>query len=267
MKSVLFIRSCPRDYPWLHYCLRSIQKFATGFDIQLVIPNHNVHFLPPIARKGIDDGSIKAMMYNEHDGKGMLQSMLCALEADLICPDHEFFYFFDSDCIFTKPVSPSSYIDFNNHKLLFPIESYTNLASDPDAGKRARLKWQSATERAIGWQPQHSTMVRMPVVHHRDVFQYCRSIMSAHTGKRPSEYVLGFEGSGYEGEFSEFEALGAVALYSIPEKYHVCDASIDPFHRGGAGGRHSARFDKVQCYWSHGGISPQIRAEIETILA
>lgn len=255
MRSVIFVRSYWRDFPWLHYCLRSIRKFCTGFDVKVVVQDERAELLRNV------DADI--CTYHAPPGKGMVAAMNVALDADIICPNAEYIFFVDSDCIFTKSVIPEDY--FRDGKVILPVVSFANLRESEDAGERRRAElWQPATEAALGWTPEYSTMCRIPVVHHRDVFEKTRFAITDHVHQSVKHYLLSLPNE-FPWRFSEFEALGAVAMgWSSLYRTEECEPRIVGV---GAGGPYSAKFQNVNCYWSHGGISLPIRAEMEGILA
>lgn len=256
MKATIFVRSYWKDFPWLHYCLRSIRKFARGFDVKVVVPGEKVELLSNLTED--------LCVYN---GSGMMRAMLAALDADCICPNADLIFFLDCDCIFTKPVTPQDYLVGN--KIVLPVASYVALRASPDAGDRERAElWPATMKAALGFEPSISAMCRMPVVHHRSVFERTRCEIQSATGKTAKEYLLSLPDE-FPWKFSEFEALGLIAYSTrlCEDFYYPVDASIDPPTRGHAGGRFGAQFRNVNCYWSHGGITQQIKAEMESILA
>ena len=255
VKSTILIRTYYKDFPWLHFCLRSIKKFCTGFDVKIVVPRVRTEALQNIEASLFEN----IHYYDFVPNKGMMTAMNAALDADLICPDSDYIFFLDCDCIFTKPVTPADY--FHNGLIVLPVVPFSELAKSADEGERMRATlWPSTVEVAIGWKPFMSTMCRMPVIHHRSVFSATRAMIQTHTGKRPLDYLLSFDNE-FPWKFSEFETIGAIADTS--PLYQEVGPDYDPRIPFGL---HSAKFKNVNCYWSHSGITQQVRAEMEYIL-
>ena len=254
MKSTIFIRTYVKDFPWLHYCLRSIRKFCTGFDVVVVVPDDG-------KQSWLANIDAHVIAYEYVPGKGMMTAMNAALDADDICPEAEYIFFVDCDCIFTRPVTPEDY--FHEGKIVLPVTSYVELAALPETKSRAEL-WQPAMKAALGYEPTLSTMCRIPVVHHRSIFAQTRAAIQQHTGKSARDYLLSFPDQ-FPWKFSEFEALGCTAL-GWSSLYYTVDAEAYDPRRPGTG-LYAAKFKNVNCYWSHAGITQQVRAEMEGILS
>ena len=122
MKCEIFIVSFGRHFQWLEYCLRSIEKYASGFSgTTLIVPD-------------VDEPMAKAMFHGvtvksgpEWEGKGMLWHMAQVMRADEWCPDADFILHTDSDCVFHEPTTPDDF--FANGKPMLFHESFRSLGA------------------------------------------------------------------------------------------------------------------------------------------
>ena len=260
-KTVIFIRSYAKDAPWLEYNLRSIKRFTSGFAYTMVVAPSRDHaiFAPMAERWGA-----RLHEYDVREGKGMLHGMVKLCRADELCPDADNFLFTDSDCIFVEPVAPLDYF-VNGRPALF-AESFAKLSRQPDAMSQSRLRnWRPTVVAALGFDPPYETMVRQPIVHPRGIFAPFRAAVEQHVKRPFDEYVFAQRNEFPQG-FSEFPALGAFAIKHHAAQYHIADvetASANDIAMSG----HRIGNSRVLTKWSHGGLTPRIKAEFEKILA
>jgi len=261
MRTAIFIRSYAKDAPWLEYALWSIQRFAKGFAYVVVtVPQYDRDiFLPIVGR-----WSARLHAAFESPNKGMLHGEMRLCHADELCADADFILFMDSDCIFVEPACPSDY--FVGGKPVLVCERYDKLFASPDPGAQAAARqWRPAVQQALGFAPTHETMRRHPAVFHNGLFAPFRAAVAQQTGKPFDEYVLSCRNE-YPQTFAEFDSLGAFAMAACPDLYFIADVDkVDATVLSDSGAPVLA--PKMRQFWSHGGIAPEIREELERVLA
>lgn len=230
----IFIRTYKKDLPWLQYCLRSIQKFATGYrKIVVCIPENQVHLLKDFNLENV----VTCPVFSED----YLGQQVSKLYADVYCGS-DYVLYVDSDCVFTKPCDVSKDLFFNDK----PVVYKTLYSKVGDA-----ICWKEVTERTlnkkgIDWE----YMRRMPILYKSDTINDLRDYMELIHNRSIDKYITGQPGR----HFSEFNCLGAFAESFCNEDYHFHDTDY---------GVEEAYL--VQ-HWSWGGITTEIRAKIEEIL-
>ncbi len=140
----ILIRSYSRDFPWLSYALRSVQKFATGFrDVVIVIPDTDD--LPNL--------TVEKVVKVRDTMPGYMAQQWSKLNAPAYS-DADAFLYMDSDCIFTEPVTPETFMtDGRVNWLHTPFDK---------VGEDARRAWFEVMKKCIGEEPQHEMMRRHP---------------------------------------------------------------------------------------------------------
>jgi len=229
MQVDIFIRSWHGDFNWLEYCLRSIKKYAKGF--------HKVHVCIPIQDYGMlpDVGDVEVHLV-ERWADDYIGQQNDKLHADWYCRS-PYILVMDSDCVFTQEVSPTDFFREGN-----PVWLYESVPHD-------QSPWYPITQEAIKHMPEFEFMRRHPFVFTRQSLRDFRDFMfnchqediSQWLKKRP------------KGRFSEFNAFGAWAY----RNYYKHFAWLHP----------SEMETYVRQSWSWGGLSPEIKEELEKILA
>lgn len=230
MNTAIVIKSYPADYQWLAYCLRSIQKFCTGFsEIVVILPRS--HPLPLTAEKVV-------LVDMEET---YLTQQVCKLNADRHT-SADFILHTDSDTIFTKPVTPESFMrDGKARVLMTPWEDC------PDAKKA----WFHVMAKLFLDASTHDFMRNGTIMYPRFAYAKFRDFVEKQTGHPMAAYVANQPGR----EFSEYNTLGFFLW-----KYYRNDISWHDTRNG-------IPESPVRQFWSYGGLTPEIRAEIEAILA
>lgn len=240
----IFVKTCSKDYAWLRYCLLSIRKFCSGFRSVVIVCDD----IDRNISGWIGDmmaGCVYSLHYAETRSSctGYLQQQavkLCALQ---YCPpETQIVLFLDSDSIFTCPVTPQCFLAAGAP--ILTKASYEDLSQSET--ERPAVRWKAITEAALGRPVNFEYMRQMPIVVHRETLLECQS-----------QYPHWYEAimSGGMAEFSEFNAIGCVAEASHPWLYQIRDV----------GGNYSGSKFCVQ-YWSWGGLTESIQAEIEATL-
>lgn len=234
MTTDIFIRSYDGDAEWLRYCLRSIQRFATGFRRTVVVVPHGHH--PPT-------GDAEMVFYVAETGDQYMQQQSDKLHADHFT-DAEFILFQDSDTIFTRPITPDMVIR-DNRRPVWLYTPYTSLGND-----ESQL-WKKITGKIIGHPVEHEFMRRHPLVAPSWALREFRTWVHRVHGVSMERYVM----TQPDHDFSEWNALGAWLWYF--HRDHIVWQNTDE------------DMGTVFCHQSHswGGLNEHIRANLERAVA
>ena len=228
----IFIRSYSKDFPWLFYALKSIQRYASGFrDVIVVIPDTDD--LPGL--------TVEKVFKVKDTMSGYMQQQSTKMHADEFS-DADAFLYMDSDCVFTEPVTPETFLtDGKPNWLHTPWEV---------VGEDAKRAWGEPMEKCIGEAPSSEFMRRHPQLIPRWALQEFRGFVSQKHGVSLEYYIK----SQPAGRFSEFNCIGFYLWLHHPEKIHWINTEefLPP--------------SVLKQFWSHGGLTPEIRQEIETLL-
>ena len=117
MKTDIFIKTCAKDLNWLSYCLKSIEKFATGFDKVIIVCDKNDYDITT-ATIGLSVTNLKCVV-KEHTYKiydHELHNIPFGYQIQKVVKltwtsfsDADRVLQIDSDCIFTRPCDVSKY--------------------------------------------------------------------------------------------------------------------------------------------------------------
>lgn len=226
------------DKPWLEWCLKSIQKFATGYkEIVVLVPRSEENQFRKIPARLCSFEQAKPP-------KGHLHHCIQKCRADHWCKG-DCILFLDADCVFREPVSiPDEY--FVDGKPVLLMESYESM----ERSGCPALVWRAGTEEVMGFRPVYEFMRRHPAVHWRDLFQSFRDYITGIHNQQFEPYALSRKPGNPVG-FNDFNNLGAYAARFMADRYHFIDLTGWPELR--------PRDHLIQ-YWSHGGLNqPQDR--------
>jgi hypothetical protein len=237
MRTEILIVTWAKDGEYLHYCLRSIAKFATGFSgVTIVAPRQEqASFSATLTEFNGFKGRVELYDRVADSRKWHLDAQLQKMLADKYCPEADFILHADSDTIFDRPTVPEDY--FMDGKPIMLYQSYASLAA-------YGVPWQQPTERAIGCPAPFETMRRHPQVNPRGVYAAMRDRVSNVHKIAFHDYVLSVKPD-FPWGISEHNVIGAFAM-SEPgwkEKYHWIDVEKNPYPKG-------TLFQS----WSHGPI-------------
>lgn len=287
MKAELFLISYEPDYQFAEYCLKSVQKFGSGFaGITIVVPTQDEHKFKYLAQKY--DATLRS--YYVAAGKGFLHHEVCKCEADLWIPkDRDLVVHIDSDCIFQHKFSLDTFM--HEGKPILLREHFEDFRHYDH-----RYSWKSCVDRALGCNMEWETMVRHPSVFHVDLYPRMRSHIEQRHRMPFTQYVL-LQREEFPQTFTEFPTLGAYSLINDADRYQVVTrvvtpgpywegprwgvkpmqrqannqpvGTFDPIHIWHHGDAHTvAPLDyPIHYFWSRRGVTPEIRAKIEQILA
>lgn len=231
----IFIKSFPGDYEWLKYCLRSINKFATGFR-RTVIVSPDSHFeveLPPTNYEWQE---------RAESGDGYLFQQVCKLNADKYT-DAGYVLFMDSDCVFTRPISPETFMSGDK-----PIWLMTPM----DKAREDQCKaWLPVMTKWMNKVPKYEFMHRHPFMFPRWFFEKIRTFCANQHGMALDEFIM----SQPHRAFSEFNCAGFLAYEHFRDRFEWINTETDQVPE-----------PTVLQNWSPGGLTEGIEAELERIL-
>jgi len=234
----IFIVSVGKHFNHLKYALRSIKKFASGFRRTLVlVPQKDISAMRELLSESPENTEI--ITFNEWQDKGFLTHMWLIMCSDEYSPA-DYILHFDSDCVFTEPVTPEDY--FVDGKPVLMYADFDWLCTTQQANLRM---WQEATINAVGKPVDIETMRRHPAVHHRELYFLARQAIEHHTGIGTMEYIRSGRNE-YPQLFAEFPTLGIVAWRYMKDDYHWRDQQSQGFP-------HS----KLHQNWSHCDPTPE----------
>lgn len=223
-----------KDKEWLKWCLKSIDKFCSGFKrVVIVVPSNELNgFIGIYDNKNIE--MVFKTYYRVSDPRlWHLHHQAIKCRADEVCNDASMVLHTDSDCIFVEPVTPDDYII--DGKPLMLVEEYRTLSPD--------IPWKKTVADALKVMPRYETMRQHPAVHYAGLYPCARSIIERIHKIPFDDFVLSRKAD-FPWGFSEFNVLGNVAL--MPEwrnKYHVVDI-----------GKVKRPKEKLMQFWSIGGL-------------
>jgi hypothetical protein len=225
MTTDIFIATYAKDKLYFDWCMKSIRKFASGFNaVVLIVPETDAAQFTEYGAR------IKTYVRDSNPAKGQIHAQAMKCMADLHC-ESDFILHTDSDCVFTEPVTPEDY--FMGRKPVMLIRPFNSLPpSNP---------WKEPTERALGWPVNFETMARHPQVNPRRIYHDMRERIENLHGKPFVDYVLS-QKHDFPWGFSEHCCIGAYALHDAywKNEYHWVDLTK------------SARpKDKLYQAWSH----------------
>lgn len=248
-----------KDFPWLKYCLRSIEKFCSGFHgATIAVPNKDLKEAFSLIYNTESPARWRLYGYDEIPGKGMLQHMVKMAEADLILPSTtKYVLTCDADCIFRMPTTPEHY--FWNDKPYYIWRSWASLTVEDPRNPGSKvvsdcLQWKAPTDRQVGFDTEMFGMCMNTVVFPIDFFKKYRAhIESVHN--RPFEEFMLDGRNEFPQSNMDFTAMGAYAFRHMRDRWHWFDVAQPPYPE-----------DRKRAYWSHGGITPQFLFDMQELL-
>jgi hypothetical protein len=232
MTTDIFIKSYHKDFPWLSYCLRSIQKFASGFkEIVIVIPDTDD--LSHLTAERV----VKVKEYGE---PYMFQQSV-KMHADLYS-DADAFVYMDSDCVFTEPVTPESFLTDGRPDWLYtPWEK---------VGEDAQRAWGEVMTKCIGKPPPAEFMRRSAQLIPRWALQEFRGFIAERHEVSLEHYIMSQPGR----YFTEYNCIGFYLWLHHRDKVNWINTEerLPP--------------SVVRQFWSWGGLNGDVKEEIKRLL-
>ncbi len=228
----IFIKTYMGDAGFIGYCLRSIDKFATGFrNVVILVPRGDWRPALPLSR-----GTLHEV---DEQGDGYLWQQVCKLKAHEYT-DADYILYLDSDTIFNQPVTPETY--FEGGKPLWLMTPW----------EKTETPWQPIVEKFLGQPVAFEFMRRHPQMVPRwlldEIGVFCLRVH----GMPIEQYVM----SRPNRDFSEFNCMGAYAYQFHRDKFLWLNTEAT---------RHLPPLT-VRQEFSWGGLNDTIRANFEAIL-
>lgn len=227
MTTDIFIRTYDKDLEWLKYCLRSVAKFVTGHRrIIISIPAGQKHLLD---KWNLTQETV--IEWVPACDNGYIDQQINKLMAYTLT-DAEYILFVDSDVCFTRPVHVSEYFKAGK-----PIVLKTRYESVGDASC-----WKAPTEVILGVPVEFEYMRRLPILYRSDTLSAIYQKINTHS-------LAELE------RLSEFNLVGAFSELYEKDSYHFIDTEKEQFPP-----------NSVRQGWSWGGLTEEIKKELEEIL-
>lgn len=235
-KTDIFIKTYGGDFEWLAYCLRSIQRFCTGFNEIIIVCDEG-------DRAGLEQFGLtrEKVFYVPLEFNGYLFQQWIKLNAHTYS-EADFIMFVDSDCVFTKLTTPNDFIKSGK-----PIILKTPYETIPEV-----IFWKELTELTLKEEVEFEYMRRLPLLYRRDTIENCLN----HVNPFHEQGLKTFISRQPNHEFSEFNLLGAYAEKYEGDKYKFIDTTKNELPE-----------THVLQNWSWSKISQSKRVEIERLLA
>ena len=201
----IFIKTWPRDYEWLYYCMMSIEKFATGF--------RRIVFVSPNAEFKYIHGKVVVCPDKE---PGYLWQQVCKLHADKHS-DADYILFMDSDCVFTRPVTPQDFI--RDGKVVWGHKAFR---------EDEQRVWAPVIGKWMNEPATRSFMTGHPFVFPRWLFASLREYCLGMHKQELADYVMAQADPKHMLTFSEFNCAGAWAYKYARDKFIWEDRDKEP---------------------------------------
>lgn len=228
----ILIKTYPKDYEWLNYCLSGLQKFATGFRQVIVIYPSGEPV--PFVVSGPIPVQLRPVQEN---GSGYLFQQAIKFSAHE-WTDAPFILHIDSDTVPCASFTPATF--FRDGLPIWLMTPYKDIETP----------WQAPTEKFLREPVKFEFMRRFPMLLPRALHEAAAMECRMQHHKSASEYIVS------QDTFSEFNALGAFAFYrGMKAAFAWVDTTKEPL----------PPLVAIQS-WSHGGLTDELRQQFETIL-
>ena len=203
----IFIRTYPKDFFLLNYCLQSIRKFVTGYrNIIINIRQKNYNELMSNVNTA---GCIIVQSHDFDDKIDYCGQQICKIYAD-IWSDATYFYYVDSDCIFYNNFNiQEKYFDSNKNIVLFK-DYWHNI---PDT-----FIWQGCLKK-LDLLTEFEFMRRLPQLYPSRFLKPLRIYIEQKIGK---DYINSCLTIYKECGFSEFNIMGSYLYLHDPSEMNIC---------------------------------------------
>lgn len=234
----IFIRTYPGDYDWLFHCVASIGKFCRGFRKLMIVSTDN----PPIwwndgSRAGLPPSEWKIMQDETPDG--YLAQQITKMYADVVTDyQPDYILHLDSDVIFTRPVTPESFM--HDGKIVWYYTPYSEIETP----------WQPIIEKFMGRPVEFEFMRRFPIMVPRWLYPRIREFCHKKHGMIMSDYIR----MQPPRAFSEFNVMGAYAWHFHKEMMYFVNTLGTVMD-----------YPLARQFHSWGGITPEVKKELNHI--
>ena len=223
-KHTIFIVTYGKDFQYLPYCIKSIDKFANGFqEVVILVPDQDYTALLKLVAEHARRVTVRCYRETEWPDKGMLWHELQIMRADEWCVDADYVYHIDPDCVFTAPVSTDTFM--REGKPVLRYERYETLRARCAADER----WRGLVERDLPFAADRCFMRGHPEIYHRGLYHAAREFVTKRTGL-PLSFHIRSQRNEFPQTFAEFPVLGTVAFHGFPTEYHMHDLANPGAH-------------------------------------
>lgn len=239
-KHQIFVASYARDFVWLEYLLRSIERYVVDFlPPVVVVPESDVAAAEAVSARCRSRALVRTQVGAPADAskwRRFLSAQVAMLESDLHCPDAEFIWLFGSDCFVHGMLTPSMGLGPSGRAVM-PYSPYAALPIGPQC-------WRASTEHLIQVPSvEFEFMRRLPLVYPAELYRRTRAHVAAAFGAPFRDVVFDTERRGLKA--SESNVLGAYAWHFFRDAFEWVDVSVHP--------ERDVTFPAIQ-FWSHGGL-------------
>jgi hypothetical protein len=241
----ILVRTWHGDGHWLAYLLRSVEQFMDPKSYRQIVLIYNSpddklfqsyirHYKLPIKMIPVYDNP----QWLDTINHGGYNAQLYSKMLPHTYTDADYFINLDSDCLLTKPVNISHFMDDQGR-----VYVKRELFSERDPHKRI---WQAPSEYMLKFPVPYETMTRFPMTFPRDLYENLLKHISANHKNLPVIAVM------QEMEITnEFTPLGAYLITEMPGRWVDLPVQKDNILVQG---------------WSWGGLKPGTVAYYECLL-
>ena len=239
-----FLVTYPKDYPWLPYLFRSIEKRVKGFrKLVLVIEDQDP---PPDSLPAYVEVK-RCRNYRGTPYPGYFGQCIEGMRAWQYT-DADRIWFLESDCVFCRDIDLHTDTDYPLRKPLLPFTKW-ELVGDAEV-------WREPTREILRCDPPAETMRRHPFVYARRMIREAWSFVGC------ERRLLTIP------KWSQFNALGNYALIKRPELFTAVKTAMGTAPLpDDVNAKQEAPELPASCmvqWWSHHGPDhPDIKAELE----
>lgn len=235
MNHAIFIRSYARDFAFLDLLLKSLVKYATGFD-EIV-----VHVDDAERREATRMVAGRARVTSSMPllARGYLNQQAIKHSADQFTAA-QFITPIDSDCCATGPINPEHFQAHGLPQIL--VTPFDHLGN--------HVPWRPATEKAMQRPCEFETMRGMRLQTCRDTLRECREWMERVHRMPLASFI------DRTPNYSEFNVIFNWALRFHRDRYSWLHTEKEPLP-----------YHNLRQFFSGNGVTPEIRAEIDRYLA
>lgn len=244
------------EIDWLKYNLRSMRKWLIGFQgITIAHPRKEDNLFKPLA----EQFDCRLYGYDEVDGKGFVQHQAIMALADTFLPKATTHVLHvDADCCFKMSTTPMDF--FSDDKPIYLWRTYDSLSKADPKNPNSKVvsdcaMWKEPTEWQLGMKVNEYTMTRLPTILPIEFYAPYR----AHVEKVHRKPFLQFHldsKNDHPSQSMDFTAYGAWAFHFMHDKFRWFDCENEEYP-----------IDRLQQYWGHGGITPEIAQQLENLIA
>ena len=247
----ILIVTYAKDFEWLEYCLKLISKYLTGFQgVTVAHPSRESKLFYSLHNRF--KFRLRLHEYEDTPGKGMVEHMAKMAEADTIVePQTKFVCHLDADCMFHTPTTPADY--FTDGKPDYLVRSWESLTDPASKVVSDCAQWFAPTAKQLGFEPEVYSMCRHPSVFPLKFYRPYREHVASVQKMGFMDYMISGKND-FPQDRQDWTAMGAWAYRFMRSEFNWIDIGVK-----GA----SVPRDRQKAFWSHGGIKPEIKAEIE----